>query len=74
MSGIETRAWYSIVSWGIGPSGVYRSMEEVYRALERWRNGRYSGMETTIRIYRCRTRALARSADISEVRDGEEVL
>ncbi len=75
---MTARGWFA---WSAGPRGVWRTRAA---ALDAWRRfdaachtRGTSGNTVTrnqARLYECRTRALARTVDVSEVRDGERIV
>lgn len=71
-----TAKTYTIVSFGsVGSTpvrGSYRSLASAQRTMRAIREaGDHAG---TVRLYECDTPALARTADVSEVRDGERIV
>ena len=74
-----TSAWYR---WTSGPRGIYRTELEAREAWGRYnaacqRQHNASAQTMTgarARLYRCRTRQLARTIDVSTLRNGEEVV
>lgn len=60
---------YAITTFGPSPrKRVFSDLDNAICVAERLPN------TTTTRIYECASEALARSADISEVRDGERIV
>jgi hypothetical protein len=59
---------YAIVTFGPAPKQrVFSRLETAIQAAERLPD------TTTVRVYRCDTKQLASSADISQIRDGETI-
>jgi hypothetical protein len=60
---------YAIVTFGQSPKQrVFSRMENAIKAAKRLPD------TTTVRVYDCDTEQLARSADISRLRDGETIV
>lgn len=74
-----THTWYT---WSAGPRGIWRTAQDAWTAWERYGSrcsATYGQSGSTVtggraRLYACRTRALARTVDLSEIRDGETVI
>lgn len=71
--------WYTFTA---GPRGIWRSEADAWAAMSRYNDkchARHGCSAQTlhsgsIRLYECRTRALARTVDISNVRKGERIV
>lgn len=70
----EESKWYAVVTCG-SPSVNYRRVhKDKGEAIETACRIKGTGSCTNARVMGCDTRKLARSADISEVRDGEWIV
>ncbi|MFZ9092484.1 MAG: hypothetical protein ACO3FE_20595 [Planctomycetaceae bacterium] len=64
--------WFAIVTFGTSPKRtVFRSAN---KAIETARDAVGRGSCSGARVYQCETRELAKTADISVVRDGEQIV
>jgi hypothetical protein len=65
---------YSVVVFGAPEVRIARVHSELETAREAANLAKSFGTCSAARVYECCSRRLARSADISEVRDGERVV
>lgn len=64
--------YYAVVTFGTSPKQtVFTSAERARKAAQ---NAIGKGSCTTARVYECESRSLAQTADISEVRRGEQIV
>ena len=65
--------FYAIVTFGRSPAApiIYRSLDRAVSAAQsHWDTSSCS----TVRVYECDTRELAKTADVSQVRTGEHIV
>lgn len=67
-------SYYAIVTFGTPGRRLPKVTRSLDRAKRYAQSAKGSGTCSAARVYQCDSQGIARSADISEVRDGEKIV